>query len=375
MNNLTLSKFDLLNALNSVYSAIGKPDTKALDHLKCEVSGSTLTFTANNLELQLTSSVYLGEIYEDFSFLIPARKFKELITAIPDSVDVTIKVNHKENLHHLITYSGSRAKYKLVGLDPDIYPNIVIGDSVDSVSFDIAASDFHFALLSVSDSAAANDARYYLNGVNLDISEKSIVFCGTDGHRLSRYTLDIETATTGSCILPKKSTLELLRQLIKIDGNILININENHFSFSVGGYSYVTTLVDGNYPDTNRVIPQGNTQTFKVDSQIMLDAINRSNVLVNSKHKCARFLFSNDNITIQSTNAEREHSVEQFDIIEDTLIGDDIEIGLNLDYLSRAFKMINSDEVDISLKDSNSAILLTSHNNPNHISVLMPTRL
>ena len=376
MNKITISKNDLMKGISAIYSAVDlKNADKSLNYIKFNVSGSTLTLTGYNLVLQLISTIHLYEIYDEFSFLIPARKFKELISAIPDDADVSINVNHKEEFHHMITYKGSRAKYKLVGLDPLSYPFVEINKKEEVINLNVSASHFHYGLMSVADFSGLNDVRYFLNGVNIEITEGSIIFCATDGHRLSRYNLDIETFETGSCIVPRSSVLELLRQLVKFDGDIKITITKSHFCFSADGYSYITNLVDGKYPDTNRVIPRENDQIIRVKTKPMLDALNRSNILVNTKHKCARFIFSNDNITIESTNTENETSIEQLDANCQSIMITDIEIGLNLDYLSRAFKTINTDYIDISLKDSGTPILMCSQDKPHHLSVVMPTRL
>jgi DNA polymerase-3 subunit beta len=376
MNKITISNKDLSKGISAIYSAVDlKNVDKSLNHIKFSVSGSTLTLTGYNTELQLISTIPLYEMYEEFSFLIPARKFKELVSAIPDSADVSIHVNHKEMFHHTITYSGSRAKYKLVGVDPSSFPFIELNDKEDVIDLTVPASHFHYGLMAVSDFSATNDVRYFLNGVNLVITDNSIVFCATDGHRLSRYDLEIETLTTGTCIIPRSSVLELLRQLVKFEGNIKIIITKSHFCFKADGYSYITSLVDGNYPDTNRVIPKDNENVVRIKTQPMLDALNRSNILVNAKHKCARFIFSNNNLTIESTNAENETSIEQLDVNAESFMNVNIEIGLNLDYLSRAFKTIDTEYIDISLKDSGTAIIVQSQDKPQHLSVVMPSRL
>jgi DNA polymerase-3 subunit beta len=383
MFKISIYKKEFINAINNVVSAtkVTKASNKGLEvlsHIHCVVKDSYLYLYSTNCELELTSRVACQNMLtEDCeAFLLPAAKIRDIVKSMPNDSVIEITPNEKEEFKHIVKCVGQRSRYTLVGLDPSIMPiNSDIKDVVNEVL--IESSELHYALMSVFNFSASNDTRYYLNGINFKIKDGEVSLCATDGHRLSVFgvkaecTQDVKTET--GYILSKDCATELIKSLANVSGRITLKFYESNIKFEVEGYSFSSLLIDGKYPDTNRVIPRGNTNNITINSSDLLEAVNRSSILMDTTSKIGRFNFSSTDIMIE-TDSNGESSVEQIDVQSQS--GDEVQnIGFNLNYISAAVKAIDREYIKISFKDSMTSILISAPDKPSHIAVVMPARV
>ena len=220
---------------------------------------------------------------------------------------------------------------------------------------------------------AVHDIRYYLNGILFVAEDKQLSLVATDGHRLAfaSATLEVEVARQ-EVILPRKTVLELQRLLSDKDGAIEMQFANNQAKFIFDGMEFVTKLVEGKFPDYNRVIPKNHKNTISLGRTALLATLQRTAILTTEKFKGVRLNLEPGILRVSSTNAEQEEAVDELEI---NYSGDAIEIGFNVTYLIDALTNISQDMVQVDLADSNSSALVTIPDNPTFKYVVMPMRI
>jgi DNA polymerase-3 subunit beta len=229
-------------------------------------------------------------------------------------------------------------------------------------------------LSQVSFAMAVHDIRYYLNGILFVAEGNRLSLVATDGHRLAftAATLDVAVPTKQEVILPRKTVLELQRLLSDNDGAIEMQFANNQAKFSFDGMEFVTKLVEGKFPDYNRVIPKGHSNNLTLGRQALLSCLQRTAILTSDKFKGVRLNLDPGSLRVASTNAEQEEAVDELDI---DYSGDSIEIGFNVTYIIDVLTNMGQDMVRIDLADANSSALITIPENDNFKYVVMPMRI
>lgn len=220
---------------------------------------------------------------------------------------------------------------------------------------------------------AVHDIRYYLNGILFVAEGNQLSLVSTDGHRLAfaSAALDVEVPKQ-EVILPRKTVLEMQRLLSDAEGAIEMQFANNQAKFSFDGMEFVTKLVEGKFPDYNRVIPKNHQNHITLGRQAFLSSLQRTAILTSDKFKGVRLNVEPGSLRVASNNAEQEEAVDELDV---DYGGDSIEIGFNVTYLIDALANMQQDMVTISLGDSNSSALLTIPENENFKYVVMPMRI
>ena len=231
-------------------------------------------------------------------------------------------------------------------------------------------SQVHFAI-------AQQDIRYYLNGMLLVVEGKQVIAVATDGHRLAYSQIELSEAPSGSgqkqeVIIPRKTILECQHLLEESDEPLEMSLTSNQVKFSFGDIELISKLVEGKFPDFQRVIPKGQKNSLVVGREVLQAALQRAAILTTDKFKGVRFSLSPNRITIQSTNAEQEEAQEE---IETEYAGDAVEIGFNVSYLLDVLSNLKNEKVQISLGDANSSAVITLPGSENFKYVVMPMRI
>jgi DNA polymerase-3 subunit beta len=225
----------------------------------------------------------------------------------------------------------------------------------------------------VSFAMAVHDIRYYLNGILFVAEGKQLSLVATDGHRLAyaSATLDVEVPRQ-EVILPRKTVLELQRLLSDAEGAIEMRFASNQAKFSFDGMEFVTKLVEGKFPDYNRVIPKNHRNHITLGRAPLLACLQRTAILTSEKFKGVRLNVEPGLLRVASNNAEQEEAVDELDI---DYSGDAIEIGFNVTYLIDALSNMSQEMVKLELQDSNNSALLTNPENNAFKYVVMPMRI
>jgi DNA polymerase III subunit beta len=220
---------------------------------------------------------------------------------------------------------------------------------------------------------AAQDVRYYLNGLLLQVDGKELRAVATDGHRLAFASVGIEAdMPRQEMILPRKTVLELNRLLVDSDDALNITLAPNQVRFGFGSVVLVSKLIDGKFPDYERVIPPSLRNHVTIGRQTLMQAMNRAAILTNEKFRGVRVVLGEDTLKLIAANAEQEEAQEE---VEVKYGGEAIDVGFNVGYLLDVLNNVQSDEVQWSFNDANSSALVTVPGNERFKYVVMPMRI
>jgi DNA polymerase-3 subunit beta len=329
--------------------------------------GSQLQLTTSDLEIQIRTSADLDGDDGSFTTTVGARKLIDILRSMPSDQTVSL-----ESAQSKLILKGGKSRFTLQTLPAEDFPLVQEAASFGPV-FSVPQKVLKDLLNQVSFAMAVHDIRYYLNGILFVAEGKQLSLVATDGHRLafSSAMLDIEVPKQ-EVILPRKTVLEMQRLLSDKEGVIEMQFANNQAKFSFEGIEFVTKLVEGKFPDYNRVIPKNHKNIITLGRVALLASLQRTAILTSDKFKGVRLNIEPGTLRVASNNAEQEEAVDELDI---DYAGEDIEIGFNVTYLIDALSNMDQDMVKMELADSNSSALFTIPDNATFKYVVMPMRI
>jgi len=374
--NFTISRETFLQPLQLVSGAVERRHTlPILANLLLKVSEGALWMTGTDLEVELIANVPLNGDHVDGQITVPAKKLLDIVRGLPEDVMITVEVSDNK----AVIKSG-RARYSLSTLSAEDYPNLE--DWEGDGEFEVSQYTLKRLIDAVQFSMAQQDVRYYLNGMSLETSENEIRTVATDGHRLAMAVHEYEEGNlpVKQVIIPRKGVMEISRLIDESDANIKVQIGTNHIRIFSTSYIFTSKLVDGRFPDYNRVVPRNADKGLVVDRDAIKSAFARAMILTNEKFKGVRLNLDPSELKITATNPEQEQAEEIIDVDYDA---ESLEIGFNVAYLIDALNAIDSDSVIFKLSDSNASALVLGMKTVNDVLVedesaqyvIMPMRL
>ena len=358
----------VLAALQSVAGIVERRHTlPILANVLIRKTGASLQLTASDLEIQIRTTAELQGDTGDFTTTVGARKLIDILRTMPADQTVSLESNASK-----VILKGGKSKFTLQTLPAEDFPLVQEAANFGPM-FSVPQKTLKDLLSQVAFAMAVHDIRYYLNGILFVAEGKQLSLVATDGHRLAfaSATLDIEVPRQ-EVILPRKTVLELQRLLSDAEGAIDMQFANNQAKFSFGGMEFVTKLVEGKFPDYNRVIPKNHKNIITLGRAPLLASLQRTAILTSEKFKGVRLNIEPGTLRVASNNAEQEEAVDELDI---DYAGDAIEIGFNVTYLIDALANMEQDMVKIELADSNSSALLTIPDDAAFKYVVMPMRI
>ena len=365
--NIQINRETLLKPLTSVTSIVEKRHTlPILSNLLLEVKKNKIHLTATDLEMQISltvDSVTSG----DFSTTLSAKKLLDICRSLPDNAEINMSTAESR-----ITLKAAKSRFNLQTLPAADYP-VMTKTQTNSTLVVLEQRELKDLLKQVEFAMAQQDIRYYLNGLLFEIAANKLNIVGTDGHRLSFTSTELkQNYEKQDVILPRKTVVELIKLLDDSDDEVQIELASNQVNFSFANLKLISKVIDGKFPDYNRVIPIGHQNTFSVERLNVLLAMQRASILSNEKYRGIRMVLSNNNLKLISTNSDQEEAEEEMEI---SYTGDALDIGFNVTYLIDVLNNTNSDQTNFSFADANSSCLITIPNNPNYKYVVMPMRI
>lgn len=362
----TQEKF--LTALQSVAGIVERRHTlPILANVLIRKTGSHIQLTTSDLEIQIRTHAELDGDEGNFTTTVGARKLIDILRSMPGDQTVSLESSQSK-----LILKGGKSRFTLQSLPAEDFP-LVQEAANFGPSFSVPQKTLKELLAQVSFAMAVHDIRYYLNGILFVAEGKQLSLVATDGHRLafSSATLDVEVPRQ-EVILPRKTVLEMQRLLSDKEGAIEMQFAGNQAKFSFEGMEFVTKLVEGKFPDYNRVIPKNHKNIITLGRAPLLASLQRTAILTSEKFKGVRLNIEPGTLRVASNNAEQEEAVDELDI---DYGGDSIEIGFNVTYLIDALANMDQDMVKIELADSNSSALLTIPDDAAFKYVVMPMRI
>ncbi len=363
---LSAARETLLKPLQAVIGVVERRQTMPiLANVLLVARNGRLSITATDLEVELVASAEL-EIENGGEVTVPGRKLLDICRALPEGAEVKISQSGDR-----LSLRSGRSKFTLTTLPAAEFPTV---DDIDATqAIDVPQSLLVRLLDKTHFSMAQQDVRYYLNGLLLETGGQHLRAVATDGHRLAlcQQVLESGKLAEQQVIVPRKGVLELQR-LLTGEGSVRMELGGNHIRIQLDGIRFTSKLIDGRFPEYERVIPQDTSNQLSADRIALKGALQRTAILSNEKYRGIRLIIKDSGVTIQAHNPEQEEAEEELEV---SYSGEDIEIGFNVNYLLDALGAIEADEVTVSVQDSNSSCLLREPDNDDTRFVVMPMRL
>ena len=358
----------LLEALQSVAGIVERRHTlPILANVLLRKTGEDIEFTTSDLEIQVRTQATLGGDAGSLSTTVGARKLIDILRTLPADQLVTLSASAAK-----LTLTGGKSRFTLQTLPADDFP--LVNEAVDfGPVFTVPQKTLKMLINQVHFAMAVHDIRYYLNGILFVAEGKQLTLVATDGHRLGLAQAQLESdIPKQEVILPRKTVLELQRLLKDEDTPIEMRFAGNQARFNFSGMEFVTKLVEGKFPDYNRVIPKNHKNSVTLGRATLLASLQRAAILTSDKFKGVRVNIEPGLLRIASSNAEQEEAKEEIEI---DYAGDTIEVGFNVTYLMDVLSNISQDMVKIELQDGNASALITVPEQTGFKYVVMPMRI
>jgi DNA polymerase-3 subunit beta len=366
----TISRETLLKPLQLVAGVVERRQSMpVLSNVLLVLKEGLLSLTGTDLEVELVGRILVTDEIESGEITVPARKLLDIIKSLPDNSVISFSLENQK-----VTVKSGRSRFTLASLPASEFP--VVEDSPNTFEFDLQQKQLKRLIEAVAFSMAQQDVRYYLNGMLLEITTDYVRTVATDGHRLALCTLVMPTNCPASAsrqsILPRKGVMELARFLTDTELTIGISLGNNHLRAQTPDFTFTTKLVDGKFPDYDRVLPRGGNNLICAERNELRQAFSRASILSNEKYRGVRLALEAGQLTLVANNPEQEEAEEIVSVDYD---GSPFEIGFNVSYLVDVLNALSSDTVRISLADANSSALIENSEGSDAMYVVMPMRL
>jgi len=366
-----IEKTDKETILKPLQVVIGIVERKQalpiLSNVLIEKEPGKIRFTATDLEIQITTSIEgkAGD-GETSAITVGGKKIQEILRILPDQSKISIEA--KENKAQI---KSAKSRFSLQTLPAQDFPKLS-NQLAGAKKITLGQLALKKLLLSVQYAMAQQDVRYYLNGVLLIVEGNKLKVVATDGHRLAFNAGIIDGKhERQEIILPRKAVLELCKLLSDSEELIEIEFSQQQVKASFSGISLITKVIEGKFPDYERVIPKYDNH-LNMNRIAIQQALQRAAILSNEKFRGVRFVLTEKNLSIISSNSEQEEAQEE---IETDYHGEAIDIGFNVNYLMDGLNNISSETAIFSFGDPNSSILITTPDNDEFRYVVMPMRI
>ena len=374
MNLININKTEIIAALQPVLGVVERRNSlPILLNVLIKREKNKLFFTTSDIELQMTSVLTLSKdtVEEnDSTFTVSARKLFDICKSLSAENNINITLNQEK-----LIIKQNKSKFSIQTLPVKDFPIIEL-QKEEIFNLRIEIKSFKKLIESVAFSMAVQDVRYYLNGLYLEVREDSIVAVTTDGHRLSINKIDLQQKgpeKPAFLIIPRKAIIELQKNL-QAENNEMVNISVtgNFLTIKLADKVMVSKLIEGNYPDFTKVVPESSILHLTFQREELLEKLTRVSILTSDKYRGIRLTLSEGLVSLKTINSEQEEANEE--IICEQANGN-IDIGFNVSYLIEVLNTLDTDTIVLSLSDSQSSAMITTTKNKNYKYVVMPMRL
>ncbi|HEX8980257.1 MAG TPA: DNA polymerase III subunit beta [Parasulfuritortus sp.] len=365
---LNCLKENLFKPLQSVVGVVERKHTlPILSNILVENNDGKTALIATDLELQITTWME-GKSEQDTAFTVSARKLLDITRSLPDGTALSLDINNDQ-----MRIQAGKSRFNLQTLPARDFPKLQIAEG-EGISFQIGAGKLRNLLARAQYAMAVQDIRYYLNGMLFQLQGGKLVVAATDGHRLAvdATVLDGETDKNMELILPRKTVMELIKLLGEGEDMVTIQAGSNQVMFRHSDFELRSKVVDGKFPDYQRVLPSGYEKYFDISRQTLHQALTRAAILTNDKYRGVRFAMTAGSLRIACSNNEQEEAQEELEI---DYKYDPLDIGFNVQYVQDVLNNLDCESVRCSFGDANSSMLITIPGDENFNYVVMPMRI
>ena len=357
----------LLKPLQQVAGVVERRQTlPVLSNLLLQVMGNRLSMTGTDLEVELIGRLEVVS-QEDGEITVPARKLVDICREIPEKADIDFSLNENR-----LEIRSGRFRSTLSTLPAVDFPSV--DQASPEMTAELDSKAFKKLLDQTAFAMAQQDVRYFLNGMLIELGNNQVRAVATDGHRLAMSDLEQKglDGQAKQVIVPRKGVIEIQRLLQEVEDKVVVSIGASHLGVTSAIFTLTTKLVDGNFPDYDRVIPKDGNKVVVADRQELRQALSRTAILSNEKFRGIRVLISSGQLQLSANNPEQEEAEEAVSV---EYQGDNLEVGFNVSYLQDVLGVIGSEKVRLTLLDSNSSAVLEDPDREDAVYVVMPMKL
>jgi DNA polymerase-3 subunit beta len=363
-----IEKDVLLKPLQTVIGIVErKQSLPILSNVLIEKTGTNLRFIATDLEIQISTEINdPAQTSADASITVAAKKLQDILRILPEESKVTMDIQDSR-----LQVKASKSKFSLQTLPAQDFPRVAEQlENAEKVEIEQRQIKKLFGLVQYA--MAQQDIRYYLNGVLLVIDGAYLKLVATDGHRLAFTATKLDREyPKREVILPRKTVNELSKLLQDSEDKIIFELAENQVRISFSDVVVTSKVIDGKFPDYERVIPKYSNH-LTLNRLVIAQALQRAAILSNEKFRGVRFVLTEKNLRIISSNSEQEEAQED---METDYHGVALDIGFNVNYLLDGLNNAVAENITLSFGDPNSSILITVPGNDDFKYVVMPMRI
>ena len=364
----TIERATLLKSLSHVQSVVERRNTiPILSNVLIEArDDGSIRLMATDLDLQVDESIQ-ANVATAGATTVSAHTLFDIVRKLPDGSQV--EINAAEGKMQL---SAGRARFNLSTLPRDDFPVIAEGDL--PTRFELPAATLRQIIDKTRFAISTEETRYYLMGIFLHVADDALNAAATDGHRLARVTVAKPDGADGmpDVIVPRKCVAELRKLLDELEGTVEVSMSPTKIRFGLGSAVLTSKLIDGTFPDYNRVIPTGNDKLLKLDPKSFAQGVDRVSTIASEKTRAVKMNVDRDKVTLSVTSPESGTATEE---IAADYGSDGIEIGFNARYLLDILSEIDGDTVEVHLADAAAPTLLRENDKSPALYVLMPMRV
>ena len=359
---------DLLAPLAAVSGIIERRHTlPILSNVLIERSVGKLTFLSTDIEIQISALARLDAPGEARAVTVGARKLLDILRALPEGAEASLTLQDKR-----MVLKAGRSRFSLQTLAAEDFPRLV-KPSGEIARLALPQKALRRLLGLVQYAMAQQDIRYYLNGLLMVVEDKHLKLVATDGHRLAYAAMPLAAEVPRQeVIIPRKTVLELNKLLGESDDEVEVEVSATQAGFRFGDIELVSKLVDGKFPDYTRVIPKEHKNRLQIDREALRQALQRAAILSNEKFRGVRWVLTDNNLKIVSSNAEQEEANEELEV---QYGGDGLDIGFNVTYLLDVLNNVSGSVVEASFGDAASSTLISVPGERDFKYVVMPMRI
>lgn len=369
---LVIDRNALLKTLGHVQSVVERRNTiPILSNVQMEAVDGTLALTATDLDLSIVEQTP-ADIEHTGATTVPAHTMFDIARKLPDGAQVELTLGDDQRLR----VAAGRSNFSLACLPKEDFPVMTEGDlphhfTIDATSLKRLIDKTRFAI-------STEETRYYLNGIFLHVTEADgtpvLRAVATDGHRLAQVELEVPDGAAGmpGVIVPRKTVGELRKLIDEVEGAVSVALSDTKVRFTFDGAVLTSKLIDGTFPDYQRVIPAGNDKMMEVRCKDFAEAVDRVSTISSEKSRAVKLSVHGGSLTLSANSPENGTAVEELEI---DYGGQDLEIGFNSRYLLDIAQQIEGEGAEFAMADASSPTIVRDAADGNALYVLMPMRV
>lgn len=369
---LSIDRAALMRCLSHVQSAVERRNTiPILSNVLIKAEDGTLTLSTTDMDMEINESV-AAKVSKPGSATAPASTLFDIVKKLSDEGQVQLELDPSGNQ---MSVKAGRSNFKLACLPVSDFPEIGQGDLPSS--FSIPANDLRALIDRTKFAMSTEETRYYLNGIYIHAAEhdgvKVLRAVATDGHRLARFEMPLPAGAEGmpGVIIPRKAVGEI-RKLVEEAGDaIQISLSAAKIRFTFDHIVLTSKLIDGTFPDYQRVIPQGNDKIVEVNPKAFTSAIDRVSTISDGKSRAVKITLNGKTMTLSANSPEAGSATEDVEVNGN----DNLEIGFNAKYLLDITSQIEGDGCRLTLADAASPTIIQDTGDASSLYVIMPLRV